>query len=124
MISRALAILYFFLAFMFLYSMAYAQEHHAQFHPHYQNWVSQGGKNCCDNQDCGQLLEENERETPAGIEVRIEGRWCPVKPEHYLQKGNAPNWASSHVCVVKNMPYMPPLGPCERLLCYQPKPGI
>jgi hypothetical protein len=107
---------------------ALAQTNHDRHHDVYQNWVNQEGKGCCNDQDCGELAEGNERPSPSGrgIEVRIEGEWCPVRPGHYLKHGNAPNWSTSHVCVVKknngytqnNMPV------CERLLCYQPKPGI
>lgn len=102
-------------------SVAFAQEHHAQHHPVYQNWINGRDKGCCNNQDCGELREENERQTSAGVEVRIEGKWCPVESWHYLKRGNAPDWSTSHVCVLKSYA---PGSPCERLLCYQPKPGI
>lgn len=107
---------------------AMAQTNHALHHDVYQNWVNQRDKGCCNDQDCGELSDENERPSPRGrgIEVRIEGEWCPVETWHYLKRGNAPNWTTSHVCVLKryngftqnNTPA------CERLLCYQPKPGI
>jgi hypothetical protein len=48
-------------------------------------------KGCCNNQDCGELKDENERTTSAGtVEVKIDSEWCPVLPHHYLKRGNAP----------------------------------
>lgn len=100
---------------------AQAQTNHAQHHPSYQNWTNQNDRGCCNNLDCGALAESNERVTAAGAtEVRIDGEWCPVKPHHYLKKGNAPDWSTSHVCVTQA--YSGP-SVCDRLLCYQPKPG-
>ena len=100
-----------------------AQEHHQMHHAYYQNWVNKQDKGCCNNQDCGELREENERSTATGVEVRIDGQWCPVQEWHYLKRGNAPNWAMSHVCVTKNYSGLK-TSACDRLLCYQPKPGI
>lgn len=107
------------LALILLAGPALAQEHHDRHHATYQNWLSNGGINCCNNQDCGELPPEQERITPAGqTEVRIDGQWCPVLPSHYLKRGNAPNWSTSHVCVEKSAKPV-----CDRLLCYQPRPG-
>jgi hypothetical protein len=100
-----------------------AQHNHHQHHAYYQNWVNKQDKGCCNNQDCGELREENERMTHGGIEVRVEGEWCPVQSWHYLKQGNAPNWTTSHVCVLKHSGATN-VSACERLLCYQPKPGI
>jgi hypothetical protein len=119
-----LAIIVLGLFLLGLYPLAHAQEHHERHHATYQNWVNQRDKGCCNNQDCGTLAEENERQTPKGVEVRIEGKWCPVEPWHYLKRGNAPDWSSSHVCVRKQYYAEGYIQPCERLLCYQPKPGI
>jgi hypothetical protein len=114
----------FFIAIPILllfYTCAHAQHDHARHHAFYQNWINQRDKGCCNNQDCGTLREEDERTTQAGVEVRIEGRWCPVQSWHYLKRGNAPDWSTSHVCVLKSFA---PGNVCDRLLCYQPKPGI
>jgi hypothetical protein len=100
---------------------AVAQEHHGRHHAHYQNWVNKADKGCCNNQDCGELRSENERTTAAGVEVKVAGEWCPVQPHHYLKRGNAPDWSTAHVCI---QTYNAPSGKaCDRLLCYQPKPG-
>jgi hypothetical protein len=102
---------------------AQAQEHHERHHAaYYQNWVNKQDKGCCNNQDCGELREENERTTVDGVEVRIDGVWCPVKAWHYLKQGNAPDWSTSHVCVRRNYTGLN-AATCDRLLCYQPKPG-
>lgn len=125
--TRTIAILFFIWVILFLLTapyMAWGQSNHTQHHAFYKNWTNQKDRNCCNDQDCGELKDEDERTTPSGLEVKVEGMWCKVQWWHYLKKGNAPNWASSHVCVVKNMPYMYPVSACERLLCYQPKPGI
>jgi hypothetical protein len=105
-----------------------AQEHHAEGHTHYQSWVNQNGQGCCNDQDCGALADQNERTVSGKLEVRIEGEWCPVKPRHYLKQGNAPNWSTAHVCVRKaysdEYGTTEPESPCDRLLCYQPKPSF
>jgi hypothetical protein len=101
---------------------AFAQDNHHLHHAYYQNWVNKQDKGCCNNQDCGELKDENERMTRDGIEVRIEGEWCPVQAGHYLKRGNAPDWTTSHVCVQRNYSGTK-TSACERLLCYQPKPG-
>lgn len=104
-----------------------AQKNHDLYHITYKEWMNQNGHGCCNDRDCGELAERDERETNGAIEVRIEGQWCPIKPWMYLKKGNAPNWSMSHVCVVKA--YYgdddgQPLPVCDRLKCYQPKPGF
>lgn len=111
------------LALLLLYPLAsaQAQDNHEHHHANYNSWVNKQDKGCCNNQDCGELADENERSTAAGVEVKIEGEWCPVQSWHYLKRGNAPDWTTSHVCVQKNVMM---LSPCARLLCYQPKPGI
>jgi hypothetical protein len=101
---------------------ASAQENHHLHHAYYQNWVNKQDRGCCNNQDCGELQAENERATASGVEVRIDGEWCPVQPHHYLKRGNAPDWSTSHVCVQKYSA-MANASACQRLLCYQPKPG-
>jgi hypothetical protein len=102
---------------------AQAQEHHEHFHAYYKDWGNKRDTGCCNNQDCGALRDDNERSTADGIEVRIDGVWCPVKPWHYLKSGNAPDWSSAHVCVRKSYSGMN-VSACDRLLCYQPRPGI
>ena len=70
---------------------ALAQDNHHLHHAYYQNWVNKQDRGCCNNQDCGELRPENERITASGVEVRIDGEWCPVQPHHYLKRGNAPS---------------------------------
>lgn len=105
---------------------AAAQHNHAAGHAFYQGWVNQKDGGCCDDHDCGALRDEDEREAGGKLEVRIEGQWCPVLPHHYLKKGNAPNWQTAHVCVRPLYPNEDgtpdETPPCERLLCFQPKP--
>jgi hypothetical protein len=106
------------------YTVAFAQEQHDRGHLNYQNWVNKDDKDCCNNQDCGSLASVNERNTDAGtVEVRIENEWCPVLAHHYLKRGNAPDWSTSHVCVRKQYEGTPVVDACERLLCYQPRPS-
>ena len=86
----------------------------------YNNWVNGLDKGCCNNQDCRAIGDDDVKYSPTVV-VQIEGQWCPVLSHHYLKKGNAPDWSSSHVCVqVKGM--YTPEDPCARLLCFQPKP--
>lgn len=103
---------------------ALAQINHHLDHGNYKNWVNQAGRECCNNQDCGKLPEVNERTGIDGrIEVRIGETWCPILKHHYLKSGNAPDWSTSHVCVLKAVPWQI-ISPCDRLLCYQPKPSF
>jgi hypothetical protein len=101
-------------------------------HVNYSNWKNRKvptPQGCCNNQDCRPISDENVDERGAEVQVRVEGQWCPVKPHHYLSTGNAPDWTTAHVCV-ENKYNSSEYGetedkrsPCERLLCYQPRPG-
>ncbi len=104
-------------------SLAHAQHNHAPGHPNYQNWVNQKGTGCCNNQDCGEIDDANVRQDGAAVEVRVDDEWCPVRDWMYLKSGNAPNWATAHVCVVPDSLTLADRRPCARLLCFQPKPG-
>lgn len=110
-----------FILILLLSSFALPQHNHAQYHPHYQNWVNRNGEGCCNDQDCGELPDNDERTVRGQLEVRVEGEWCPVLPKHYLRSGNVPNASVAHVCVWDQRA-QPRMSPCERLLCYQPKP--
>ena len=100
---------------------ALTQHNHHQHHDSYRNWVNQKGEGCCNEQDCGSLNEADERERNGVLEVRIEGEWCKIEPGHYLKSGNVPNASTAHVCAwLKDA--RPGMSPCERLLCYQPRP--
>lgn len=101
---------------------SHGQHNHAQHHDVYRNWVNQNGHGCCNDRDCGELAETDERTTAGALEVRVEGAWCPVMSWHYLRQGNAPNWGSAHACVLHPMGPTDKRGPCERLICYQPRP--
>lgn len=91
-------------------------------HDHYSDWVNRKGQECCtDQQDCRALSNEDERTVAGKLEVRVEGAWCPVLPHHYLKTGNAPNWQTSHICVVRKLDDG---FQCERFICYQSKPGF
>lgn len=111
------------IAAMLIPTLAHAQHNHAQGHAFYQGWTNQVGRACCNDQDCGTLRDTDERTNAGRLEVRIEGHWCPIKPHHYLKSGNAPDWSTAHVCVLKGVPWnIVPV--CDRLLCYQPKPAF
>lgn len=98
---------------------ATAQEHHAQGHADYSNWASQKTSNCCNNEDCGDLADDQWRETSEGAEIKIAGGWCPIKVEHYVIKGRSPNWQRAHACVQKNTTFA---NPCDALLCFMGVP--
>jgi hypothetical protein len=103
-------------------AQASAQEHHQRNHSDYQGWYNKNKEGCCNNQDCGELGAQHERTRNGKLEVQIEGAWCPILPHHYLSRGNVPNALVSHVCVWRPeaQPHLP--HPCQRLLCYQPRP--
>jgi hypothetical protein len=108
---------------LFIGPNAWSQEGHHLGHAHYQNWVNGLDKGCCNDHDCGSIKDELVRDTAQGTFVHIDGKWCQVQPHHYLKRGNAPNWSTAHVCVRLNYSSSDS-DPCERLLCYQPKPLI
>jgi hypothetical protein len=100
------------------------QHRHERNHSFYQSWANSAQpqpQGCCNNQDCGELPDADERTHQGQLQVRIEGEWCDVRPHHYLSKGNTPNWQTAHVCVTG---YYGGRTPCEKLVCYQPKPGF
>lgn len=105
-----------------------AQHNHAAGHNDYQGWASEVTANCCNNQDCGSLHDEDVRESVAGTEIRIEGQWCPVLPKHYIKRGRSPDWNKSHACIRPK--YVDDDGtpmdepPCGRLLCFGGKGGV
>lgn len=100
---------------------AAAQEHHAAGHPVYKNWQNKIGNWCCNNQDCGELLDSEVRESGDHTEVWVAAgkKWCPVQSWMMLKSGNTPNWDANHACVAKNSNP----DPCAWLICFQPKPG-
>jgi hypothetical protein len=104
-------------------------EQHAQFHAFYQEWVNRNDKGCCNDRDCHPLNESDERQSAKGeTEVFVKGlgiasgqsAWCKVEERHYLKKGNAPNWSTSHICV----DMYSGITPCTQFICYQPRPQI
>lgn len=99
-----------------------AQHHHDQGHDEYLHWFNKNDVNCCNNQDCGKLSDSDERMSRGVIEIRVGDEWCPVLPHHYLKKGNTPDWSVSHACIRKHS-IAADTSPCDRLLCYQPRPG-
>ncbi len=99
---------------------ARAQHNHGAGHSEYQGWSSGKVGNCCDDRDCGALKEDELRETATGLQVRIDGQWCPVLRQHYLTRGKSPDWSVAHACV-SPAPYA---DPCERLLCFTPAGGF
>jgi hypothetical protein len=102
---------------------AFAQHDHARGHSEYQSWASKKTSNCCDDKDCGVLRDDDVRETPAGAEVKVLGKWCPVQPEHFIIKGKSPDWNKPHACV--NRDFRTSYGDdCDRLLCYSGKGGV
>jgi hypothetical protein len=97
-------------------------QHHAQGHDFYKNWQNKNDVGCCDNRDCDKLADADERMSRGVIEVRVGDQWCPVLPHHYLKKGNSPDWSVSHACIRPHT-LETDTSICDRLLCYQPRPG-
>lgn len=102
---------------------AFAQHNHDRHHDDYKSWASEVTSNCCNNQDCGVLREDDVRDTATGTQVKIEGQWCPVERKHYLTRGKSPDWNASHACV-GNSSYWKEKPPCERLLCFTGRGGV
>jgi hypothetical protein len=97
-------------------------QHHAQGHDFYKHWHNKNDVNCCDNRDCDKLADTDERMSRGTVEVRVGDQWCPVLPHHYLKKGNTPDWSVSHACIRPHA-IASDASVCDRLLCYQPRPG-
>jgi hypothetical protein len=76
-------------------SAALAQHNHAQGHADYSGWASAKTSNCCNNQDCGDLDDNEWREGKNGTEILVLDTWCPLLQEHYIIKGKSPNWESA-----------------------------
>lgn len=113
----------FILAIMLLIDRAAAQHNHSAGHADYQSWASKKIGNCCNNQDCGELKDDEWRQTSKGTEVRIDGQWCPVERQHWIIKGKSPDWNKAHACV-GSAPYWKEQPPCERLLCFSGPGGV
>jgi hypothetical protein len=104
-------------------SPAYAQHNHDEGHPDYREWASGRTWNCCNEKDCGDLNDDEVRETPTGTEVLVKTKgnapkWCPVTKQHYLTKGKSPDWNKPHACIVNSTYYD---DPCKAFLCYTGK---
>ena len=97
------------------HSTQHAQSH-ALGHDEYRNWGSERAWNCCNNEDCRALADDEWRETKTGTEVRIKGKWCPVQKQHFIFKGKSPDWNVAHACIVGENYYS--TGVCDRLLCF------
>lgn len=102
---------------------ALAQHNHERGHNDYLGWASGVTTNCCNNQDCGLLKDDEVRDTTTGTQVKIDGQWCPVERRHYITKGKSPDWNVSHACI-KRRDYFPDMAPCDRLLCFSGRGGV
>lgn len=111
------------LFFVALGKAARAQHSHERHHNDYLNWSSGKTANCCNNDDCGVLHDRDLRDSAAGAEVWIAGRWCPVLREHYLTRGKSPDWNAPHACIQKLNAHNVGAPPCSRLLCFAGKGG-
>ncbi len=106
------------LAMFLLCSQASAQHEHAAGHSDYFNWASKKTGNCCNNQDCHGIGNEEWRETENGLEIKIMDVWCRVKQEHFTLQGKSPDSTVAHACIRGG--WLPPMynQPCDRLLCF------
>ncbi len=105
--------------FILFLTLARAQnQDHAAGHNDYYNWSSQRTGNCCNNQDCHGIGNEEWRETENGVEIKIMDVWCPVKQDHLIISGKSPDSTIAHACIRGG--WMPAMynQPCDRLLCF------
>lgn len=110
--------------FIFIWAASRPVRGHATHHASYQSWFNSAlpkPQGCCNNTDCRELADADERELNGVLAVRVEGAWCPVEPRHYLSRGNVPNASVSHACVSAHYGGKTP---CEKFICYQPKPRM
>lgn len=127
MIPRALAAAWFLVSVAVWIATpvwaAYGQHNHHRGHGHYKDWASERVGNCCSDDDCGELNDDELRETATGPEVKIAGQWCPVLRHHFIIRGKSPDASVPHACI-GNRGHWLDKPPCERLLCFMGKAGI
>lgn len=99
----------------------FAQDRHMLGHGDYLDWASGKTLNCCNNEDCHYLKKGEYRETQEGTELKVRGKWCPVKQEHFVIKGKSPDWSRLHACINENTSMYP--DDCERILCFMRDSG-
>lgn len=108
-------------------SLAPAQpQNHEQHHAQYQNWFSNGGYGCCNENDCGTLDASRVRENGDRVEVLVlddrGDQWCPVEFKHLVNQKNgkrpSPDWTMDHACII-GQDFA--ASPCERLKCFMEK---
>ncbi len=103
-----------------------AQHNHSEGHADYKEWESGRTWNCCNENDCGDINDDEIRETPTGTEVLVQAadnapKWCPVTKQHFLTHGKSPDWNKPHACIIKSGSYA---DECMRFLCFVPKGGV
>jgi hypothetical protein len=74
----------------------WAQHNHDEGHLDHSQWRSGRTINCCNSEDCGFLRDDEWRHGKEGDEIKIQGKWCPVKPTHYITEGKSPDWSHAH----------------------------
>jgi hypothetical protein len=65
-------------------------------HGFYSQWKTADGMSCCNQSDCRPVEAIDMRFAEHGLEVRVEGEWVTVDPQH-IRPYSAPD-LSSHVC--------------------------
>jgi hypothetical protein len=75
---------------------------HALGHDEYRDWASERTPNCCNNEDCRALADNEWRETNTSTEILIKGKWCPVQKRHFILRGKSPDWNVVHACILGN----------------------
>jgi hypothetical protein len=109
--------LFSIIAIIALCGHAWGQHNHAEGHDEYKNWFSRDGAACCNKSDCGTVKPEDERIENGQHQIKVENKWCPIKPGMYLRTGKSPDWSSSHACVWPDWSGNN-TDPCSRLKCY------
>jgi hypothetical protein len=110
---------------LFMCSPAHAQENHDQHHAQYQNWQSNTGFSCCNNNDCGELPAKDVREHDGQTEILVKDpagdEWCPVTKDHLINQSlgprQSPDWSVAHACILQSFPDRKA---CERFKCFMP----
>ncbi len=134
--TRCMIVAVFWMALFLLLigNIAYGGAPHEAGHNEYLGWASQKTGNCCNNQDCQGLSEDEWREGPEGAEVKIkeyiwtaaDGRykytgeefWCKVEQQHFIVHGKSPNGETAHACIRKYADKAGKEATCNRLLCF------
>ena len=103
-------------------------------HDGYSDWTNQLRESCCEDRHCHPLDDSEVRTDSQNTYVKIADEWCEVKSSDYA-RGTSPDWSHAHICLQPASDLLclsqpriclqrPLDSPCERIICFMPKPDF